>query len=386
MQENAVPTAKPRKPRLAAIEYIRGISMMGVIGIHVGSQYLSNTAANVDLVALFEVATRFSVPIFFFISAFGLFYNLDLSAPFDYRCFMKRRFKTVLIPYLVWSFFYLLHDGWLYGVGFPDPLHLLVLLFFGNAKYQLYFLVILLWFYLLMPLWIWMVRRAGRISLSLLLLAQLAFDYWSSFSTSFNIFVYGLPDTSILKPFLMYRLNYWVMHYVFIFVLGGYLAVHIDAFMKFMKKHHLGITAFFWASFATLLAYYYQLIAVDGYTPLEAINTAHQLCPAGIFYTITASMFFFTIFTYQNYPAFFNPLLHQLGKHSYFAYLGHPIAITYLAMILQHSGRIMTAPIAIVFYFATLALAMLGAIICRKIGDQLPILNELTIGVYPRKK
>ena len=55
-------------------------------------------------------------------------------------------------------------------------------------------------------------------------------------------------------------------------------------------------------------------------------------------------------------------------------------------MMLQHSGRIMTAPIAIAFYFATLALAMLGAIICRKIGEQLPILNELTIGVYPKKK
>lgn len=386
MQEQAAQAAKPRKPRLAAIEYIRGISMMGVIGIHVGSQYLSNTAANVDLIALFEVITRFSVPIFFFISAFGLFYNLDLNAPFDFRYFMKRRFQTVLIPYLVWSFFYLLHDGWLYGVGFPDPLHLLVLLFFGNAKYQLYFLVILLWFYLLMPLWIWMVRRASLVSLSLLLLAQIGFDYWSSFATSFNLFVYGLPDTSLLKPFLMYRLNYWVMHYVFIFVLGGYLAVHIHTFMDFMKKHRLGIMAFFWASLASLLAYYYQLIAVDGYTPLEAINTAHQLCPAGIFYTITASLFFFTIFTYQKYPAFLNPLLHQLGKHSYFAYLAHPIAITYLALMLQHSGRIMTAPIAIAFYFATLGLAMLGAIVCRKIGEQLPILNKLTIGVYPRKK
>lgn len=386
MQEQAAQAAKPRKPRLAAIEYIRGISMMGVIGIHVGSQYLSNTAANVDLIALFEVITRFSVPIFFFISAFGLFYNLDLNAPFDFRYFMKRRFQTVLIPYLVWSFFYLLHDGWLYGVGFPDPLHILVLLFFGNAKYQLYFLVILLWFYLLMPLWIWMVRRASLVSLSLLLLAQIGFDYWSSFATSFNLFVYGLPDTSLLKPFLMYRLNYWVMHYVFIFVLGGYLAVHIHAFMDFMKKHRLGIMAFFWASLVSLLAYYYQLIAVDGYTPLEAINTAHQLCPAGIFYTITASLFFFTIFTYQKYPSFLNPLLHQLGKHSYFAYLAHPIAITYLALMLQHSGRIMTAPIAIAFYFATLGLAMLGAIVCRKIGEQLPILNKLTIGVYPRKK
>ena len=139
MRETNSLTEKKTKPRLAAIEYIRGISMMGVIGIHVGSQYLENTAANIDLVALFEVATRFSVPIFFFISAFGLFYNLDLKEPFDFRYFLKRRFKTVLIPYLVWSFFYLIHDGLLYGVGFPDPLHLLSILFFWQCQISIIF-------------------------------------------------------------------------------------------------------------------------------------------------------------------------------------------------------------------------------------------------------
>lgn len=386
MQERPISAAGLRKPRLAAIEYIRGISMMGVIGIHVGSQYIANTSANVSLIALFEVATRFSVPIFFFISAFGLFYNLDLAAPFDFKEFMKRRAKTVLIPYLVWSFFYLLHDGWLYGVGFPAPGTLLQLLFFGNAKYQLYFLVILLWFYLLMPVWIRIVRHIGIKALTLLFLAQIAFDYWSSFSTSFNLFVYGLPDTSLLKPFLLYRLNYWVMHYVFIFVLGGWLAVRIDAFLAFMKTHRTGITVFFWGSLASLLGYYCQLIFQSGYTLLEAINTAHQLCPAGIFYTLAASLFFFAIFTYQKYPAALNPLLHQLGKHSYFAYLAHPIAIAYLSLLLQKSGHIMTAPIAIAFYVATLALAMLGAIVCRKAGEAFPLLNELTIGVYPKKK
>ena len=43
---------KKRKPRLPAIEYIRGIAMMGVIAIHVGSQYLMNQTANVHLIAL----------------------------------------------------------------------------------------------------------------------------------------------------------------------------------------------------------------------------------------------------------------------------------------------------------------------------------------------
>ena len=121
---------------------------------------------------------------------------------------MKKRFRTVLVPYLVWSAFYLLHDGLFYGVGFPDP--------------------------------------------------QLGFDYWSSFSVAFNTFVYALPDHSFLKPFLMYRLNYWVVHYVFIFVLGGYLAVHIKGFQRFMQENRRAITVFFWASLIWLLAYYYQ--------------------------------------------------------------------------------------------------------------------------------
>ena len=108
-----------KKPRLDAIEYIRGISMMGVVGIHIGSQYLMNPTPNLHLVALFEIFTRFSVPIFFFISAFGLFYNMDTSKPFtmaDYKSFLLRRGKTVVIPYIVWSLFYTFHNAWLSAI------------------------------------------------------------------------------------------------------------------------------------------------------------------------------------------------------------------------------------------------------------------------------
>ena len=96
-----------KKERVPAIEYMRGISMLGVVGIHVGSQYLmNNPTPNLQLLALYEIVTRFSVPIFFFISAFGLFYNLDLQEKFNYKNFMKRRFKTVLIPYFLYFALY----------------------------------------------------------------------------------------------------------------------------------------------------------------------------------------------------------------------------------------------------------------------------------------
>ncbi len=375
-----------QKPRLPAIEYIRGISMMGVIGIHVGAQYLGNPASNMHLTALFEVVSRFAVPIFFFISAFGLFYHLDLQQPFRYGDFMKRRFRTVLIPYLVWSCFYLIHDGLFYHVGFPALSALPELLFFGNTKYQLYFLVILLWFYLLMPLWIGIVRRVSWKGLLLLLAAQLAFNYFSSYHEGFHQYIYSLPQNSFLRELLEYRLNYWVLHYFFIFLLGGWLSVHFELFRDLMQKHRNLITACFWLSLAVLLGYYYSLIYRDGYTQLEAIFTAHQLSPAGVMYTIMASLFFFTIFTYQRYPKLFNPLLSLLGRHSYFAYLAHPVAITYLGTWLVNAGWIMTAPIAIGFYFAVLISSVLAAILCRHLGEAIPLINLLTIGVAVKKK
>ena len=374
-----------QKPRLPAIEYIRGISMMGVIGIHVGSQYLENPSANMHLTALFEIVSRFSVPIFFFISAFGLFYHLDMQKPFHYSDFMKRRFRTVLIPYLVWSVFYLVHDGLFYHVGFPALSTLPYLLFFGNAKYQLYFLVILLWFYLLMPVWIRIVRSISWKGLAVLLALQIVFNAFSSYHEGFHQYIYSLPQGSLLRDLLEYRLNYWVFHYIFIFVLGGWLSVHIDLFRSVMQRFRTLITIGFWLSMFALLGYYYDLIFRTGYTQIEAVFTAHQLSPAGVFYTITASLFFFTIFTYQRYPDWLNPVLSLLGRHSYFAYLAHPIAITYLGTLLASAGHVMTAPIAIAFYFAVLTASILGAVLCRHLGSFIPYLNLLTIGVANKK-
>ncbi|MBR1396182.1 MAG: acyltransferase [Selenomonadaceae bacterium] len=378
--------ANTKKQRLPAIEYIRGISMLGVIGIHVGSQYMMNPSANVHLLALFEIVTRFAVPIFFFISAFGLFYNLDINKNFDYIDFMQRRFKTVLIPYLVWSAFYLIHDNFFYGVGLPDLFYLIKVLFFGLAKYQLYFLVLLLWFYLLMPIWIDLVRIMTPFKLVVLLIFQVAFNHFSSFNMDFIMFIYNLPENSLLKWFLMYRLNYWILHYIFIFILGGYVAVHIKSFMTFMKQNDISICMFFMISLTALLTHYYLILYVQHLTPEAAVNTAHQLSPAGIAYTITASVFYFTIFTFNDFSNALKSVLSFFGKHSYFAYLFHPFIISWLELLLQSSGRIMTASIAIIFYIAVVTLSIFAAVIFRTFGEVIPIINKLTIGVYAKNK
>ena len=374
-----------KRARVSAVEAIRGISMMGVIGIHIGAEYLANPSPNIHLVALFDIGTRFSVPIFFFISAFGLFYGQSPSAPFSYRDFLVRRGRAVVIPYLVWSLFYLIHDAYAYGVGFPPLVSLPGILFFGNAKYQLYFMVILIWFYLLMPLWRILLARMTLPLLAVILFVQIGFDYWSSFDTAFNLYVYGLPEGTLLRALLFYRLNYWVMHYVFIFLLGGYIALHFDAFRVLMARHTTRLYALGIVSLAALLAWYYKLILVDGYTPLEGIYTAHQLSPLGIFYTIGATLALFAFFTRLGTENALGRAFQLLGKHSYFIYLAHPVAITYLLMMIHGTGHVLTAPIALTMYMATLLLTLCAAVIVRKIGECVPIINELTIGAKTKK-
>lgn len=351
--------------------------MLGVIGIHVGSQYLLNPAANIHLVALFETVTRFAVPIFFFISAFGLFYNLDLSKPFDYQAFLRRRCKAVLIPYLFWSLFYILHDAIYYNYGAPPLFYLLKLLFFGLAKYHLYFLVILLWFYLLMPLWIAIVKRITSSKLLFLMVIQMAFDYFSSYSVTLSSLTYTLPEDSLLRWLLEYRLNYLVLHYVFVFVLGGYLALHIESFLDFLRRRRMAIGLGFILSLIGLLCHYYSVVLIKHLPAEAAVNTAHQLSPIGIIYTVAASVFFFGLFTFNLNNSL---LLKLLGRHSYFVYLFHPLVILYLHLLLDKLNLLLTAPNAIVFYLSTAAISLMFAVIFRHLGERFPIINKLTIG------
>ena len=322
--------------------------MLGVVGIHTGSQYLLNPTPNIHLVALFEIVSRFSVPIFFFISAFGLFYRMNLAEPFEYGKFLRRRFKAVLIPYLIWSTLYLVHDNWFYGYQlFPDYDYAAEIYFFGLAKYHLYFLVILIWFYLLMPLWIALIRRMTPAKMILLLVVQILFDYWSSYCA-------GASENLFFK----WRLNWLVLHYVFVFVLGGFLGIYSEKFFAWCSEHKKNISAMFLITLTALLGWFYYLINVKGYSALSAVNTAHQLSPLGIFYTIGASIFFFMLFENVKIPLPIKNFLSVLGKNSYFVYLAHPFAIHYLLIAFGKLNLIMTAPNALIFYILIVAMTL----------------------------
>ena len=306
---------------------MRGLCMLGVIGIHVGSYALQNPLANVQLISVLEILSRFAVPAFFFLSAFGLFYHTSVEDKFSFQDFMSRRIQVVLWPYIVWSLFYLLYSGAMsHNFGNLQPLPLLVNLLVGTSMYHLYFLVILIWFYLMMPLWRWMVKAIlpnAAVWLTALFILQVGVDYWSSYMAGAWATKY-LANYPALKYMFHMRLNYWVIHYVWIFLMGAIFAERYESICEQLWKYRILITVGFVVSVALMLGAYYYVMDEWHYTLLEAIYTVHQMSPMGLFYTGMGTVFFLFLFQVSPMNASIKAFWEQIGDTSYGIYLTHP--------------------------------------------------------------
>ena len=177
---------KPYRPacrtaRLPEIDFLRCLSMLAVITIHVTSTYLHGESRvlilGMNLSFLLNQAARFSVPMFLLLSGFSLGLAGD---PPPRRPFWKKKALQTLPPYLLWTGIYTLSNVDFHLPDLAsrcrDPLWVVKTVLTGQAAPHLYFIPILLQLYLLYPLLARWVRRdpTGAVVWSLLtsLLAQ----------------------------------------------------------------------------------------------------------------------------------------------------------------------------------------------------------------------
>lgn len=338
--------------RNTIIDNLRGICMLGVIGIHIGSLALAPN--NFTLYLLLEILSRYSVPSFFFISGYGLACTdkgLLSGSRLNYIDFMKKRLRGAGLPYLIWSFFYMLYFWLILPPGFVswNPLHVAYVLFFGLGCYHLYFMVILLWFYASYPLW----RRLLRIiihqsipfMLVLLFIFQLAFNWWTTHP--------GLNTAGwsvLAKNFFDYRLNYLPLHYLLIFISGGLAACYWEKFITLLRRYSAMVCIIFAASVAWDVQSCYEAVTVKGYTLIDLANTYHQLSPQGLCYTVGSLLFFCLALDWLERRAQANGsltnLLHKaisiLSAYSMLIYFVHPLLLDWLSSAYNHFGIIMT--------------------------------------------
>ena len=338
--------------RNTIIDNLRGICMLGVIGIHIGSLALAPN--NFTLYLLLEILSRYSVPSFFFISGYGLTCTdkgLLSGSRLNYIDFMKKRLRGAGLPYLSWSLFYMLYFWLILPPGFVswNPLHVAYVLFFGLGCYHLYFMVILLWFYASYPLW----RRLLRIiihqnipfMLVLLFIFQLAFNWWTTHPGM------NTAGWSVLaKNFFDYRLNYLPLHYLLIFISGGLAACYWEKFIALLRRYSAIVCIIFAASVAWDVQSCYEAVTVKGYTLIDLANTYHQLSPQGLCYTVGSLLFFCLALDWLERKAQsegslakpFYKAISILSAYSMLIYFVHPLLLDWLSSAYNHFGIIMT--------------------------------------------
>ena len=338
--------------RNTIIDNLRGICMLGVIGIHIGSLALAPN--NFTLYLLLEILSRYSVPSFFFISGYGLACTdkgLFSGSRLNYIDFMKKRLRGAGLPYLSWSLFYMLYFWLILPPGFVswNPLHVAYVLFFGLGCYHLYFMVILLWFYASYPLWRQLLRiiihQSIPFMLVLLFIFQLAFNWWTTHP--------GLNTAGwsvLAKNFFDYRLNYLPLHYLLIFMSGGLAACYWKKFIALLRRYSAMVCMIFAASVAWDVQSCYEAVTVKGYTLIDLANTYHQLSPQGLCYTVGSLLFFCLALDWLERKAQaegslakpFYKAISILSAYSMLIYFVHPMLLDWLSSAYNHFGIIMT--------------------------------------------
>lgn len=270
------------RKHLYEIDILRILTFACVIAVHV----VSHAASSGDLVQNgFEVLVHFTREVFFALTSFVLVYSFQMK-PRPLRQFWPRRFLLVGLPYVAWSLVYVV-SSWIRTPPKADAWQLLGAfwhdLYTGSAWYHLYFLLVTMQVYLLLPVLVWLVAKTRRYHLPLLIVALL-----------FQLAVTGsyLYAREFTAPWNKYQnIEFW--SYLFMIVLGAVAADHRVALLAWVRQNRMLIAGLAFAGAVVSIAVYVLNLGL-GYS---ATTASSALQPATIVWSIPVALGFLALGT-----------------------------------------------------------------------------------------
>ncbi len=319
--------------RLGALDVCRGLAILAVLFIHVSGHFLPVLhpphSPAPPTWAWYALAVpnqdgQWAVPCFLMLSSFVN--ALSLARGNDVGRYARRRVQTALTPYLLWSAVYIAVNVFVKHQHAPGIRQTLTLLQNGTAYFHLYFFVLVLEMYVLLPLFVPLFRRRPPFwAVALVAVALQAGVY----SLNRYVFLHRF-QTTILWDILPVTLGLWLF---------GQAARWPEIFRR-------GVWG---ASIVTLAALaVYTPLAVAAMLPHAHINTAlYQFGQWG--YTAGISFLMLALAAALGRGRL-SALLGYLGAESLAIYVMHPLAI--LALDKLGLNRALGAGSGMVAYYA----------------------------------
>lgn len=330
------------KKRKSEISYVNILFCLGVILIHVLSEpvnrLIRTTPAFIAVFIPWRMLTC-AVPGFILLS--GL--KLSLKPVTDWKQFYLRRFTSVIVPYLIWVPIYYFFS---YKLGYYEHIgikHFFSVLIGGTSTAHFYFVVVIVQFYLLYPLW----QRLSRINPIIPVALAAVITYYT------QVWLPIYWDNNAIVPF--YTNDRIFTNYLIYWVLGIYIGRNYDKFMNVLVKFRYVVYAFFvWLAVVDLFFAYKVFAYTQIYLWLYYVNMAYCV------FAVLAVTAFCARFSQKHSPT---PFIVCLDKSSYYIYLSHLLMLMigkYALDMINLSGPLKRMPIlAVITYVIPVALCML---------------------------
>ena len=275
--------------RYKNFDYLRGLAIAAVVLIHVTAPTaLAEETGGI----IFNQITRFGVPVFVFLSGWGLTIAESYEKSASYLSFLKNRLAKLLPEYVVWNLIYYLFANLVEGESIPISVFIRGL-FLGMNYPHLYFVPLIVLFYVAYPL-----------------LTRLGDNLWGV-GLTFSITMTSL----IAQPNLAegFTQNQNPLNWLFYFVFGIWIAQHHEALKNKLNKYCV----------LTLLAISTIVIVLEPMGLAEG-TILEQTRPSIVFFSI---LIILLTIVFPNWLKPLKQILNPLSDYSFPIYLSHYIFI-----------------------------------------------------------
>jgi hypothetical protein len=297
------------------------VASISVVVAHCIHFWVEDFYVNRDFLSLSYVSTfldqftRFTVPLFFFLSGFGLTLQFQ-SKPMSLWKYYRYRLTKILAPFLLWSLFTSFrHQEFIVGMPWSaEPWGttktFLRFLFLDGFDYQYYFVIVIFQFYLVYPFLYKLAR--SRIWMGAFLLLHLAF--MSPVESYLELWGLELPK---------FHANILLFHWLYCFA-GIYAAFNKDFLAGLLSRWSNRKVAVFWAITALLLNFEFLMNIIN---EKYLFDTDHFNRWAVVLYCLASLMAFMKAKKAIAARVYDNPRWRFLFTHvapfTFFVYLAH---------------------------------------------------------------